>query len=142
MHSAKTISRAAAAVLAVTLGMASVAHADSLTVKIADGKLHGKTLNNGKVRAFEGIPYAAPPIGDLRWKAPQPVKPWTADLDATKFGPHCAQGHSSTTWFSRTTACQRGLPLSQRLRPRRHRQAEVPRHVLDSRRRLHRRRKR
>ena len=70
-----------------------IANADSLTVKIADGKIHGKLINEGKVRAFEGIPYAAPPVGDLRWKAPQPVKAWTTELDATKFGPHCAQGH-------------------------------------------------
>ncbi len=89
----KTISQAAAGVLAATLCIAFAAHADNLTVKTADGKVHGKTLNNGKVRAFEGIPYAAPPVGDLRWKAPQPVKPWKEELDATKFGPHCAQGH-------------------------------------------------
>ncbi len=89
----KTISQAAVSVLAATLCIASVAQADNLTVKTSDGKIHGKTLNDGKVRAFEGIPYAAPPVGDLRWKSPQPVKPWKETLDATKFGPHCAQGH-------------------------------------------------
>jgi para-nitrobenzyl esterase len=78
---------------AAFLAMGLVANADSLVVKIATGKVHGKTLSEGKVRAFEGIPYAAPPTGDMRWKDPQPAKPWTGERDATKFGPHCAQGH-------------------------------------------------
>jgi para-nitrobenzyl esterase len=67
--------------------------ADSLAVKTPAGKLHGKTLNAGKVHAFQGIPYAAPPTGDLRWKAPEPAAPWKGVLDATKYGHHCAQGH-------------------------------------------------
>ena len=86
------VSRAWMAVVAV-LSVGLMAHADPLVVKTANGRVHGKELNDGKVKAFEGIPYAAGPVGDLRWKAPQPVKPWTNELDATKFGPHCAQGH-------------------------------------------------
>jgi para-nitrobenzyl esterase len=74
------------------LGMHSFAHADSLTVKTEQGKVHGKTINGGKVKAFLGLPYAAPPVGDLRWKAPQPPAKWKGDRDATKFGAHCAQG--------------------------------------------------
>ena len=54
------------------LGMPSFAHADSLTVKTEQGKVKGKTINDGKVKAFLGLPYAAPPVNDLRWKAPQP----------------------------------------------------------------------
>jgi para-nitrobenzyl esterase len=71
---------------------ATMAMADSLVVKTEEGKVHGKTLNNGAVRAFQGIPYAAPPVGDLRWKAPQPAAPWKGELDATKYGHHCSQG--------------------------------------------------
>jgi carboxylesterase type B len=41
-------------------------------VKTEQGKAQGKTINDGKVKAFLGLPYAAPPVGDLRWKAPQP----------------------------------------------------------------------
>jgi len=67
--------------------------ADSLVVKTLDGKVHGKLINNGKVRAFQGIPYAAPPVGGLRWKAPQPVAAWKGTLDATAYGHHCAQNH-------------------------------------------------
>ncbi|ALG07060.1 carboxylesterase/lipase family protein [Kibdelosporangium phytohabitans] len=40
---------------------------------------------------YQGIPYAAPPVGDRRWRSPQPVTPWTAPRDATKPGPACAQ---------------------------------------------------
>ena len=76
-----------------TLSLGMSAMADPLMVKVEGGKVHGKTINNGAVRAFQGIPYAAPPVGDLRWKAPQPIVAWKSDLDATKFGHHCAQGH-------------------------------------------------
>jgi para-nitrobenzyl esterase len=61
-------------------------------VKTDDGKVHGKLIHDGLVRAFQGIPYAAPPVGDLRWKAPQPAAKWKGELDATKYGHHCLQG--------------------------------------------------
>ena len=67
--------------------------ADSLTAKTAQGKAHGKTINNGKVKAFLGLPYAAAPVGDLRWKAPQPPAKWNGGRDATSYGAHCAQNH-------------------------------------------------
>lgn len=43
------------------------------------------------VRVYRGIPYAAPPVGDLRWKPPQPVTPWEGILEATKFTPMAPQ---------------------------------------------------
>ena len=73
------------------LGMHSFAHADSLTVKTKLGKVHGKTINDGKVKAFLGLAYAAPPTGELRWKAPQPAAKWKGDRDATVYGARCAQ---------------------------------------------------
>src|ERR1700761_2031109 len=82
------------ATLALALSALGVAaRADDLTVKTTDGKIHGKLINEGKVRAFQGIPYAAPPVGNLRWAPPQPAKPWKETLDATKYGHHCAQNH-------------------------------------------------
>ena len=89
------VKAAAFGLCAAVFAAASVAAhaADPLTVKIADGTVHGKTLNEGKVRAFQGIPYAAPPVGNLRWAPPAPAKPWSGELDATKYGHHCAQNH-------------------------------------------------
>jgi para-nitrobenzyl esterase len=66
--------------------------ADAIIVKTQQGKVQGKTINDGKVKAFLGLPYAAPPVGDLRWKAPQPPAKWKSVRDAGKFGAHCAQG--------------------------------------------------
>ena len=79
------------AVVGLTLGSTGAA-AGPLTVKTAQGKVEGKTINDGKVRAFLGLPYAAPPVGELRWRAPQPPAKWKGVRDAKKFGHHCAQG--------------------------------------------------
>lgn len=73
--------------------LSPMAHADPLTVKTAQGKVQGKTINGGKVRAFLGLPYAAPPVGQLRWRAPEPPAKWKGKRDATKYGAHCYQGH-------------------------------------------------
>ena len=78
-------------VMAFILGFLGTAGAESLTVKTEQGKARGKTINDGKVKAFLGLPYAAPPVGDLRWKPPQPPANWTGERDATKYGNHCAQ---------------------------------------------------
>lgn len=45
----------------------------------------------GEVRRFLGVPYAEPPVGDYRWRAPRPKQPWTGVLDATRFGPDPVQ---------------------------------------------------
>src|SRR5215831_10778412 len=58
-------------------------------VKTAEGPVNG-LLKNG-VNEFLGIPYAAPPVGNLRWMPPQPVAKWKEPLDATHFGNICAQ---------------------------------------------------
>jgi para-nitrobenzyl esterase len=76
---------------ALALGLSASAHAESLTVKTEQGKVHGKTINDGKVKAFLGLPYAAPPVGDMRWKAPAAPSKWTGKRDASKYGAHCAQ---------------------------------------------------
>lgn len=60
-------------------------------VKTRDGRIQGKMSPDGQVRVFLGIPYAAPPIGPLRWKPPQPVKKWHGVLEATSFGHRCIQ---------------------------------------------------
>ena len=59
-------------------------------VKTANGTVEGTTEKSG-VRAFRGIPFAAPPTGDLRWKPPQPVANWEGVRKAEQFGPRCTQ---------------------------------------------------
>jgi para-nitrobenzyl esterase len=60
-------------------------------VKIANGILEG-TLNRATgIRSFKGIPFAQPPVGDLRWKEPQPVKNWTGVRKADHFGKNAMQ---------------------------------------------------
>jgi para-nitrobenzyl esterase len=65
--------------------------ADSETVGTEAGQVQGALSSDGKVHAFKGIPFAAPPVGDLRWKAPQPVAAWTGVRPATEFGARCMQ---------------------------------------------------
>jgi para-nitrobenzyl esterase len=55
------------------------------TTKVVGGKIRGTNNNDGSVAIYKGIPFAAPPVGELRWRAPQPVKTWSGVLDCTKF---------------------------------------------------------
>jgi para-nitrobenzyl esterase len=60
-----------------------------LVVDTSNGPVRG--ISDGTVSAWLGIRYAAPPAGDLRWRAPQPPSPWTEPADATEVGPVCPQ---------------------------------------------------
>ena len=62
-----------------------------LVVKTDHGKVQGKMSADGQARDFLGIPYAAPPVGPLRWKPPQPAARWTGVRQATSFGFRCMQ---------------------------------------------------
>jgi para-nitrobenzyl esterase len=55
----------------------------------ADGAVRG--TSSGFINEFLGIPYAAPPVGALRWQPPQPAARWSGVRDATQFAPHCPQ---------------------------------------------------
>ena len=59
-------------------------------VRTASGLVRGTVATSG-VRTFRGLPYAAPPVGDLRWREPQPVAAWKGVRAATRFGPRCMQ---------------------------------------------------
>jgi para-nitrobenzyl esterase len=62
-------------------------------VKTAAGVVEGSTSADGNVQIFKGIPFAAPPVGALRWKEPQPVAKWEGVRKATEFGARCMQGN-------------------------------------------------
>src|SRR5262245_12862094 len=82
--------------MAATLVVAAAAVSSAAIpdpVKIDAGQLSGVTLPSG-VRAFKGIPFGAPPVGDLRWREPQPVAKWTGVRKADAFGSPCVQNPS------------------------------------------------
>jgi len=91
---------AAPAVSASTLGRQAAASASGPVTGTANGPVRG--LANGAVDEFLGIPYAAPPVGALRWQPPQPAARWSGVRAATQFAPHCPQlagpfGQASTS---------------------------------------------
>jgi para-nitrobenzyl esterase len=75
------------------LGCAAIASnlyaAANLDIATAEGPLRGIRRNG--VREFLGIPYAAPPLGSLRWRPPEPHQPWKTVFAATQMGPSCPQ---------------------------------------------------
>lgn len=76
--------------LSFLLSVGSVfAQTSHVRVKTADGILEG--IDESGVKVFKGIPYAAPPVGNLRWKAPQPMPDWEGVRPATDFGPNPMQ---------------------------------------------------
>ena len=72
---------------------------DPLTID--SGPIAGKLLPSG-VKAYFGVPFAAPPLGPLRWREPQPVPPWHGTLHADRFAPECIQAlraHDINNYF-------------------------------------------
>lgn len=67
----------------------AIAAAAAPTVTVASGKLQG--VAEGRVESFKGIPFAAPPVGELRWRAPQGAAPWQGVRQAGAFGHDCMQ---------------------------------------------------
>ena len=87
--------RQTCAVLIILLLAMSAVHAQQLRYvqqRITNGVLEGVVSPDGKVRTFKGIPYAAPPVGPLRWKAPQPVLSWTGVRKAVEYPARSMQG--------------------------------------------------
>ena len=86
--------RRCALVCAVALGVPMIAGAQVRfeQLRTANGMLEGVVSADGKVRTFKGIPYAAPPVGGLRWKPPQPAPAWAGVRKAADYPPRCMQG--------------------------------------------------
>lgn len=70
-------------------------------VKIANGTIESTLPPQNGVRSFKGIPFGQPPVGDLRWREPQPVKGWKGVRTANQFGPRCMQRTTPNAdyWF-------------------------------------------
>ena len=84
----------------LSLNLASDAlAADRVTT--ANGVVEATALAVAGVRSFKAIPFAQPPVGDLRWKEPQPAQNWTGVRNADQFGPRCMQrtGPGADYWF-------------------------------------------
>ncbi|MGY4828403.1 carboxylesterase/lipase family protein [Sphaerotilaceae bacterium SBD11-9] len=73
----------------------AAAPAAAPTVTTQYGTLEGSLHASGTMRQYLGIPYAAPPVGELRWRAPQPPASWTGTRTATRYGTHCPQKDTS-----------------------------------------------
>lgn len=80
---------------------ASNTHQIGAEIDVTGGRIRGLIGNesNNALKQYHGIPYAAPPLGDLRWARPAPVIPWEGTLDATRIGPNCPQPHQGVGFY-------------------------------------------
>jgi para-nitrobenzyl esterase len=96
------MNRSAFFLFAIFLTAALAAHLPAADlVKTENGAIEGATPATPGVRTFKGIPFAQPPVGDLRWREPLPVKNWTGVRTAGQFGPRCMQrtAPNADYWF-------------------------------------------
>lgn len=90
-----------ALLMSLTLAAPAAADRDPSVVVTGKGAVRGTVTDGGRV--FHRIPFAAPPVGDLRWRAPQPAAAWAGVRDATVAGPTCAQGENPPLGIPRST---------------------------------------
>ncbi len=93
-HNVRMLSRALKLLLCLLTGVAAMgvsaaAQQAPPVVRVDGGQLQGVVADG--VVSYKGIPFAAPPVGDNRWRPPQPSSPWDGVRDASKFGADCAQ---------------------------------------------------
>ena len=89
--------------LALAAFAAPVEAADGPVVAVETGKLQGVAATPGSpVQIFRGVPYAKPPVGDLRWREPRPAQDWQGVRAADQFGPRCMQRHMWDDMFFRS----------------------------------------
>ena len=74
----------------LTIGICSCFNLQPGQVRVEGGTVQGEVTED--LTIFKGIPFAAPPVGDLRWRAPQPVEPWEGVLQTTEYAPAPMQG--------------------------------------------------
>ena len=88
---ARISSRVGRVALTVLVIPYTSAFAQNRTVHIESGLVQGIPGNDSRISAFLGIPYVAPPVGDLRWREPQPVPAWSGVRKADHFSASCMQ---------------------------------------------------
>ena len=81
--------------LAVAAPEDTAEQAQDQIVEVTGGQIHGGVTDDGEVEFYKGIPYAAPPVGDLRWVEPQDVIPWDGVLETTEFAASSMQGEEA-----------------------------------------------
>ncbi|MCZ6616550.1 MAG: carboxylesterase family protein, partial [Gammaproteobacteria bacterium] len=93
MFRLRLMTRSAAIILVGTVfGMATFS-VNAAPIKLDSGLIEGEPVTaNDSVRVYRGIPFAAPPVGNLRWKSPRPVEKWDGVRSATEFSAACPQG--------------------------------------------------
>jgi len=84
--------------------------------RVKNGIVRGLPAADPRITAFKGIPFAAPPVGDLRWKAPQPAKDWDGVLEAYHFAPISMQavpGLDPNAFYSKEWNVDPTIPMSE-----------------------------
>ena len=79
------------ALLEMGIVVLPLAAAIDMPVKTQGGLVSGLPGTDSSIMVFKGIPYASPPVGNLRWKAPVPPQSWEGVFKADSFGPSCMQ---------------------------------------------------
>jgi para-nitrobenzyl esterase len=83
---------------------------------VETGVVEGIPAADPRITVFKGIPFAAPPVGELRWRAPQPAKPWVGVLKADHFGPIAMQevpGKDPNAFYSKEWHVDPDIPMSE-----------------------------
>jgi para-nitrobenzyl esterase len=91
MTRVKSFLALAAAASALALGAIHSGSPALTTVRVAGGELAGVASQDGSVASFKGVPFAAPPVGDRRWRAPEPAASWQGVRKADAFSANCMQ---------------------------------------------------
>ena len=79
-------------ILVDAMSLAVGAHnAAAAALTVEGGAITDVSPDPAGICSFRGIPFAAPPVGELRWRTPQPVTPWSGERSADEFGPKCMQ---------------------------------------------------
>lgn len=84
--------------------------------RVENGWVRGVAAADPRVISYKGIPFAAPPVGALRWRAPQPAKDWEGVLDCVRFAPismQCKPGTDPNNLYTREWNVDPEIPMDE-----------------------------